>query len=187
MDKKDIYEHLANIYLDASSKRKKKKKLYPKFFKNAYVIAIALIACVIVFLSVNFPKNSPFHSEVALVLLPDAAKINFNFDPAKKEIYSLNLNKLNLTTFEAIGFSIKKKNYKDVISLRVEFVSSFKEKSEVYLANIPYKWKDYKISFSDFKHIADWSKIAYLSFSVEEWNTREKEGVVYIDNVRLLR
>jgi hypothetical protein len=26
-----------------------------------------------------------------------------------------------------------------------------------------------------------------LTFAIEEWNVKEKRGVVYIDNVRLLR
>ena len=34
MDKKDIYEHLAKIYLDASSNKKKKSAAQPRIFKN---------------------------------------------------------------------------------------------------------------------------------------------------------
>lgn len=187
MDKKDIYEHLANIYLDASSKRKKKKKTYPKFFKSFYFTTTILAACFGIILFGIFHKAKPFNSEVALVILADAAKINFNFNPAKKEIYSLNLGKLNLSKFTAIGFAVKKKSFKDTISLRVEFRNSFNEKSEVYVKNIPYKWQDFKINFSDFKQVNDWTNISELAFAVEEWNTREKEGVVYIDNIRLLR
>jgi len=187
MDKKDIYEHLAKIYLDASSKKKKKNKRYHKFFRNSVLLVSALIFGISGFIYLSYRKNRPFASEIALVLLSDAAKINFHFDPAKKEIYSLDLNKQNLTRFNALGFSVKKVNYRDNISLRVEFINSFKEKSEVYFKDIPHKWQDYKINLSDFKSINNWSEMKTLCFIIEEWNTKEKKGVVYIDNVRLLR
>jgi len=188
MDKKDIYEHLAKIYLDASSKRKKKKKVYPRFFDNIYTIsAVFLVILSLVFLPLFFKKSKVFNSEISLVLLADTAKINFNFNPAKKEVFSLALNKLNLKRFKALGFSVKKAKYNDSISLRVEFENAFKEKSEAYFKNIPSKWQDYKINLSEFKDIVDWSQIKSLSFVVEEWNAKEKSDIVYIDNVRLLR
>jgi hypothetical protein len=119
--------------------------------------------------------------------LPDAAKINFHFNPAKKEIYSLNLNKLSMVRFKALGFSVKKANYFDRISLRVEFSNVYKEKSEVYFKDIPHKWETYTIKLSDFKSINDWTEMTDLVFSVEEWNAREKKGLVYLDNVRLIK
>ena len=128
MNKKEIYEHLAKIYLDASSKRKKQTKSYPKTFKNLIFISILLIVIPSLTLFVNSRKNKFFSSEIALVLLPDAAKINFHFNPAKKESYSFDLKKLDLSRFKALAFSVKKANYQDSISLRVEFTSNFKEK-----------------------------------------------------------
>ncbi|MCX5703104.1 MAG: hypothetical protein NT066_01205 [Candidatus Omnitrophica bacterium] len=187
MDKKDIYEHLAEIYLDASSKRKKRRKAKPSIFQNRFFISIAFILALAGALFYNFQKNSPFKSEISLVLLSDAAKINFHFDPAKKEIYALDLNKLNLGRFKALAFSVKNASYPNPISLRIEFTNTFKEKSEVYIKNIPNKWKDYRIDLSGFRGLHDWSEISTLTFGIEEWNTKDKRGVVYIDNVRLLR
>lgn len=186
MDKKDIYEHLAKIYLDASLKRKKKRD--PAFFKGIIIASIFLVAGITSFFAYNLlNKNRNLSSEIALVLAPDPIKINFNFDPAKKEVYSLNLNKLDLNKFKSLGFSVKKVDYNDTISLRIEFINAFKEKSEVYIKNVPHKWKEYKIDFSEFKGINDWSSMVNLAFVVEEWNTRQKHNVVYVDNIRLVR
>lgn len=187
MDKKDIYEHLAKIYLDASSKKKKKTKGYPKLFKNILVGSLLSVLLLNFVLFIFFSQKKPFNSEVALVLLSDASKINFNFDPAKKETYSVYLNKLDLTPFKAVGFSLRKTNYSDTIPLRIEFTNRFKEKSEVYFRDVPSRWQDFKVSLSEFKKISDWSEITSLTFTVEEWNVRKKKGVVYIDNIRLLR
>ena len=71
--------------------------------------------------------------------------------------------------------------------MRIEFNSPYKEKAEYYLKNLPNKWQEFKVSLSEFKGISDWSSLSGLAFSVEEWNTNEKKGVVYIDNVRLLK
>jgi len=185
MDKKDIYEHLAKIYLDASSKRKKRSKAFPKFLKNTFFSGIALIMAAGILFFSSAQRNNPYNPETQLVLAPDVFKINFDFNPAKKEIYYLNLNNLNLNKYKTLGFTIKKQNFNDNISLRVEFVSAFREKSEVYLKDIPHKWQDYKINLAEFKGISDWSEVARLAFIVEEWNTKEKQGLVYIDNVRV--
>lgn len=193
MDKKEIYEHLAKIYLDASSKTKKKKKskAYPEIFNNAVLISIAVIFAAGIFYHFSFPhffpKNKTFKSEISLVLLPDAAKINFNFDPAKKETFNLDLKSLNLLRFKVLGFSLKNQGYGDAVSLRVEFTNAFNEKSEIYLKDIPHSWQDYKINLSEFKNISDWSEMSSLVFTVEEWNAREKKGIVYLDNIRLIK
>jgi hypothetical protein len=189
MDKKDIYEHLASIYLDASSKSSKKRKKhkgFPAIFRNLFFVSAVIAVSLGVVLASNLKKRAPFNSQVNLVLLSDAAKINFNFDPAKKEYFRINLNNLSALAYKHLGFAIKKANYADTISLRVEFANTFAEKSEIYLKDIPHKWQEYTLKLSDFKGIRDWSELASLEFAVEEWNTRENHGVVYIDNVRLL-
>ncbi len=187
MDKKDIYEHLANIYLDASSKRKKKSRAFPKLFKNLMFLGSASVFLLTAFLVARFSHRQPANSEIALLLCPDVVKINFHFDPAKKETYAVSLNNLDLSRYRTLAFSVKKMNYKDTISLRVEFTSAFKESSVVYFKDIPSKWQDYKINLSEFKGINDWSNMSGLSFVVEEWNVREKKGIVYLDNVRFLK
>jgi len=185
MVKKDIYEHLADIYLDASSKKKKKSKKYQKNFKALFFISSIVILFLAASLIGNLKsKGSPLNSEVALLVTPEVVKINFHFDPARKEWYSLNLNKLNLRRYKALVFSAKRANFKDNICLRVEFTNAFNEKSEVYIKDIPYKWGEYRIRLADFKNITDWSRMTGLAFIMEEWNVKEKRGLVYLDNVR---
>jgi len=186
MDKKDIYEHLAKIYLDASSKRKKKPK-DSKLFKNLFIAGIAFVFVLSASAVFYLKRSNNPNTEIALVIAPDAVKINFHFDPAKREIYNVSLNNLNLSRYKALAFAIKQAGYKDDMSVRIEFATGFKEKSEIYLKNIPHKWKEFRINLSQFKGINDWSAMSELSFIVEEWNAREKKGVVYVDNVRFVR
>jgi len=188
MDKKEIYEHLANIYLDASSKRKRGRKKYSKIIGiiSLFFIAPAIITLLVLSAGRNGSRNL-FPSEIALIFSSEPAKINFNFNPAKKEMYALELNRLDLAKYKTLGFSGRKINIRNNIALRIEFTNVFKERSEVYFKDIPYSWNDYRVDFTKFKNITDWSEMVSVSFSVEEWNTKEKNGVVYIDNVRVLR
>ncbi|MFA4983896.1 MAG: hypothetical protein WC559_01105 [Candidatus Omnitrophota bacterium] len=188
MDKKDIYNHLARIYLDASSETSKNSR---KKFLSANILWVVAAA---VFLSAlalaNYfkpPKVNDAYGRIALVLLDGAAKINFNFNPAKKEIYAIDLNRLSLKRFSALAFALKKSNIRNNVSVRVEFTSAFRETSEVYIKNVPYRWHDYRIELSEFKNISNWRDMRTLSFTVEEWNSKENNGVVYVDNIRLLR
>ncbi|MEI6632140.1 MAG: hypothetical protein WCL25_05970 [bacterium] len=57
----------------------------------------------------------------------------------------------------------------------------------MYLNNISEKWRDYRLNLSDFKGINSWTKVSELAFIVEEWNASSKKGIVYVDNIRLLK
>lgn len=190
MNKKEIYEHLANIYLDASSKSSK-KKLKLRHYSKPILALIILGSLSILGLgsAIIFPHitNHNKNSQTALFLYQDTTKINFNFDPAKKETLSLNLKQLNLTKYKALGFTIRKTNPKDIISLRVEFTNRFNERSEIYIRDISSKWSEQRLDFSRFAKINDWQQMKTLAFSVEEWNVREKSGIVYLDNIRVLK
>ena len=189
MDKREIYEHLAKIYLDASNKYKKKKKKQREFYLQRYLFVIALFF--ILGLGINltylFRQKQKKPIETNLVLVDTATKINFNFNPAKKETLTINLKGLNLSNFKELRFSAKNTSRKNLVSLRVELTNSFKEKSEVYIRNIPSKWQEFKISFLDFQKITDWSRMQDVSFVVEEWNASEDKGIVYLDNVRFVK
>ncbi len=187
MDKKEIYEHLARIYLDASSKKKKRTKNHLRLYSNLSIISLVLLVGAGVTLFSLASQKNKIAAETALFITNYPAKINFNFNPAKKESFTVKLNKLNLNHFKTLAFSVKNTNPKDIISLRIEFTNAFKEKSEFYLRNVPSKWKEFRIAFLDFKNITNWSEMYSLSFSVEEWNSQSEKGVLYVDNIRFLR
>lgn len=199
MHKKDIYEHLANIYLDASTKRKNKKsKKYTDIFQTLFfgsAVLIFILVTMIINISrknslllTSLNENNTITSELAFVLQPNIIKINFNFDPAKEETYRINLNDLDLDRFKALSFLARKANYDDDITLKVEFTDAAREKSEIQLYSLPsFKWQEYKINLSEFKNISNWSKMATLSFIIEEKNVKQKKGIVYLDNVRFLQ
>jgi hypothetical protein len=186
MDKKEIYEHLAKIYLDASAKKKKKNRELPGF-KYLIFVFLALTLSFTTGLSGFFFRSRQPSPQLELVLQHDVSRLDFNFDPAKKEIYAIKLKKMDLNRFKMLAFALKKHAYQDNVAVRIEFANALNEKSEVYLKNISQRWQDYRIRLGDFKNISDWSAMTDLAFTVEEWNTTQKQGTVYVDNIRLLR
>lgn len=187
MDKKDIYEHLAKIYLDASSQGKKKSRR-PVVIPQPLTVSV-IVLCVLTMGGFVLwgSHRGPRNTSTALILSPDPIKINFNFDPAKKEVAAIDLKKLNLAHYRELAFSLRRANFNDRIHLRVEMVNAYNERSEVYLQDVPHRWGEVRLKFSEFKKISDWGEMKELAFIVEEWNTKEKNGVVLIDNVRFVR
>jgi len=187
MDKIDIYEHLAKIYLDTSGKKKAKAK-ESRRFRNLFLLSIFVIGILsFSLITNNVHQKSPLDNEIAFIILPDVIKINYKFNSIKKEAYSVDLNSLNLSPFKALAFSVRKTDPNDVVYMRVELSNGYKEVSELYIKDIRYRWKSFKIALSDFKRVTDWSTMARLSFIVEEWNTKNKHGVVYIDDVKFIK
>jgi hypothetical protein len=184
MEKKDIYEHLAKIYLDTPAVSKKKFKEESDDYKLFIFIGIAVVFVFSIFFlfPISRPKN--MNPSTNLVLISEPLRFQYKFDPTKKEVYSFDMKKLNLTAYKNVNFSIKKSNYNDVMSIRVELNNVLNEKSEIYLKDITNQWKEYKLQFADFKSITQWSEMSGLSFIIEEWNTKQDSGVVFIDNVR---
>ncbi|MDD5044165.1 MAG: hypothetical protein PHU91_02985 [Candidatus Omnitrophica bacterium] len=193
MDKKELYEHLARIYLDSSKKHQRKKKKHDYLIESRHLY-IGIAVFILLGAALLLLKADPFHKKMALsgyrtalVIQPDAIKINYNFDAAKKEIYNLPLKGLDLTTYKALVFAVRRVKNNSNGSLRIEIVNSLNEKSETYIKDIPFTWKEYKIELSSLKKITDWSGTKELLFIAEEWNTKDKNDVIYIDNVRFLK
>jgi len=187
MDKKDIYDHLAKIYLDAPAVKRNKTKTLAKDHKNFIIIALAIGLGLSALVLTRFYLHKSLQQQMFLEFSSEPVKINFDLDPAKKKIFSFNLNKADLSAYNGLGFSVKKSNFEDNVSLRVELTNIFKEKSEIYIKDIPNNWKYIELNFSDFKAISDWTSMSGLAFIIEEWNTKENKGLVYIDNVRMFK
>ncbi|MCX7926981.1 MAG: hypothetical protein N2606_02465 [Candidatus Omnitrophica bacterium] len=188
MEKKDIYEHLAKIYLDSPTVKKKKKKNSSLIERQIFIIiGVIVVSLFFILISVRTYFSKPLIIQLSLVLTHEPLKINFNFNPVKKEILSFDLNNANLSRFNRLEFSCKKSRAQDTVSLRVEIENSFNEKAEIYLKDIHHRWQKVSLKLTDFKTVTDWSGIKQLNFVVEEWNAQGKDGVVLIDNVRFVR
>jgi len=105
MEKKDIYEHLAKIYLD-NTPAYKDTKHKSEDYKIYIFVVIAVVIVVSSLFLIPFSRT-PSNLQTSLVLVPDPVKIQYRFDPVKKESYSFDLKRLNLAGYKSLVFSAK--------------------------------------------------------------------------------
>ena len=184
----DIYDHLAEVYLNSSRNKKKNFTHHKSIFNNLFKRSIIVAVCFIIVLAVTFFRNKSIpKSQKVLILEANTTKIDYDFNKIKKEAAIFDLKDMNLLGFKALSFRARKSNFRDDLHMSVEFVSDFGEKSQIYIKQIPNRWKNFKIDLTEFKNISDWSHMRQLLFVLEEWNAQTKKGIVYFDNVYVLK
>lgn len=195
MEKKEIYDYLAKIYLDNNKQRPREDRGY--FLKKYWFFligAIAIAACVFFFYSLlRHPVEShkaKLHS-LYLATGNELIKIRYNFsdDSAlRKESYTIASSGLNVQDFQQIKFLARRLKNEGSLNLKIEIENSLKEVAFYYITGLTNKWKEFTISLkNDFKEISRWDNIKRISFVAEEWNTEEKDDVIYIDEIRFSR
>jgi hypothetical protein len=186
---KEIYEHLAEVYLDSSRNKNKNHPNNKSLFRNPFKVGIGVVVCFVFVLTVIIfaRKSAPHKSQLALVLEDDTRKIDYDFNNTKKKVAIYDLRNMNLLGFKSLGFRLRKGNYQDNLHMRVEFISNFGEESGIYIKQIPTRWQNYTVELTEFKDISDWVRMRQLLFVLEEWNAQAKKGNVYIDNVQFLK
>jgi len=186
MDKKEIYEHLAKIYLDASKKKKRSSEIVAArdlLFVAFFIVSISVVAIII-----TTVKSRSLSNDAPLFVNRQITKIiSHNSNPTRDEIVSFPLAELKLEGFSGLAFSARKMSPRDTLYLVIEFINFKKERSRVYLRSLDSDWKDFKLDFKEFSHISDWLSLARLSFSVEKRNRKAERGAVYISDIRFIR
>ncbi|MFH1578114.1 MAG: hypothetical protein ABIC18_03475 [Candidatus Omnitrophota bacterium] len=188
MHRKEVYEHLAQIYLGASNNKRKTPIQRAPLFKYLFALSLIVIAS-LVFVLGNVSRNQrpAVNKEIALVIEPGLTQMNFDFNLAKKEILRFDLAGLNLAEYESLKFLARKVDVSGNLHLHLGLRNRLGESSEFYLKDISGQWHDFKIALADFKGITEWSDMAELEFVIEAWNTNAKNGKLYIDTVRFLK
>lgn len=185
MEKNEVYDYLARVYFDKKTGKKKKQVL--KFRYLLFLIPVIFIGIIAyVFFGYSVKEFTPKKHSLYLATGNELIKISFNFSgpSLRKEGYVFSLNNLNASKFKNFNFESRHLASKNLIRLRIEVESSFKEIATAYISGITDKWHEYSISLDEFKGITSWVSLSKISFIVEEWNTDKKDDIVYIDNVR---
>ena len=187
----EIYEHLAKIYLESSSSKKKYSRAKPKFRFFLKFSAVATAGFLLILIAIIFLQGRPSQSEEATVAI--GSKITRISFPASGSVNegaaTFDLKGLDFLGCKTLGFSARKSNYLDKLVIRVELMDSLGGRSKVYVDQLPvYNWKDFEIRLSEFKGTSDRTKLSLLALVVEEWKTKEKDrAALYIDNIHLLK
>lgn len=192
MEKNEVYDYLAKIYLDKQPAAKAEKKAQVKGLDYwlLFLILIAIGALGILFYF-RYPSFllEPERYSLDISTGNEFIKIKYNFAlrGTKKEGYTLTLADLNAEGFSALQFKARSLKKNESIKLKVELENSLKEKSFIYINGLTDSWNKFSIAMTDFKEITQWDGLTQVSFIVEEWNVVEKDDCVYIDEIRLIK
>ena len=187
MNREDIYDHLAQVYL---GKRKqadiKKKKQFNAWLVINIFITVTIFAGVFYGLTAFLTqKGSTFEKNVIYSLHQGSIRVEYNFNSQFPPVqtFSLSLSSLDASKYNKIQFALRGKEEGAPGVIKVVVRNDKGEISSYYVQGIGLGWGDYSIPLSEFKQISDWSNIIDVSFVLESWNVVNKKGVVLIDDV----
>lgn len=195
MEKKEIYDYLAKIYLDDNKRAPKEKK--GNSFKKYRLFLITAIIVSFGALFYYFILRHPVESHKAkirslyLATGNELIKIKYNFSgdsTLRKESYTITSLGLDVQNFHELKFIARRLKNEGSLNFKIEIENSLKEAAFCYITNLSNKWKEFTIMLrDDFKEISRWDNIKRISFVAEEWNIENKDDSIYIDEIRFTR
>lgn len=187
MNKKDIYEHLANIYLDAAQKRRVRVQS-PQLKNQLFVtLSISLVASLTVITFVINPNIFTRQSAKDLIVFTNTIKLNNDINPVDHNIHNIDLQRKSYKHFTTLQFKARKTNFPNKVRLRIEMLNPQKQRASVYVNNITTKWQTYSVTLKDFKQITDWSKMLKLSFIMESNTIEPHKHNLLINEIKFIK
>lgn len=191
--KKEISDHIASTFFEKKKKppRKKDRKSLSKRILLFLLTALFILAAIKVVSTTRF-TGLHVGRRLGLIKHDGPFRLNYNFlnrATSKIEVLTIDMPEIDLREYKAIRFSLRMMdddNQKDGI-VKVSLINRRKETSSLYIQNIGPSWKVIEIPRENFHAFSDWSQLNQLSFTVEEWNLRRKEGVLLIDGVEFVK
>lgn len=191
MEKSEVYDYLAKIYLDKQPAVPTAKggnhnpALWKKYLLILIIPAIAIPALYILAarpLKFSIPKAHSIY--IATANEPIKIKFNFTDSEIKKQGEAIALSDLDVGNFKYLQLRLRRQKKYGALSLRVEVENGLKENASYYLTGLNNNWHSYNIALGEFKEITRWDTLRRVSFIVEEWNAENKEDCVYIDEIK---
>jgi hypothetical protein len=188
MNRDEIYDHLAQVYLGKRAKGdvKKKKRQF-----NAWLV-INIFITVVIFTSAFYgltafltDHNSLLQSRVIFSLHKGPVRIEYNltdsFPPVKT--FSVDVPSVDASRYAKIQFAIRGKEEGVPGVVRVVVKNRLGEEASYFVQGVGLDWQEFSIPLGEFKQITDWSNLTDISFVLESWNIDDKKGLVLIDNL----
>ena len=189
MNRNEIYDHLAQVYLGKKKKAVKTEKAQKKYF-SAWLI-INILITVLVFASTfygltAFWQHQDLTSNIVYSLHKGSIRISYNFKNSSlpEKTFAMDLPQVNASKYGSLNFSVRAKEEGNPGILKIILSNRLNEQSYYYVQNVDYKWKEISIPFAEFKNISDWTNVKDLAVVLESWNVDNPKGMILIDDLR---
>lgn len=187
MNRNEIYDHLANVYLGKRSEADRQRRR--KF--NAWLVINVLITAVI-FTSVFYgltaflaQRSSSLRSRIIFSLHNGPLLLEYNFKDSfsPTKAFAISVPTIEIAKYRALQFAIRAREEGTPGIVKVVIKNQKNETASYYVKNVGLAWQEFNIPLEEFKDITDWTDLTDISFVVESWNADHEKGVVLIDNL----
>ena len=112
-------------------------------------------------------------------------KISYDFLTAfhPDETFSLSIPQVDANRYSDFQFTVRAQDGENPGIVKIVFKNKRNEVSSFYVQGVNDRWKRVKIPLSSFDRITDWSSLSDISFVIESWNVREKQGSILLDEI----
>lgn len=187
MNRDEIYDHLAQVYLGKRGKTeiKKKKQFNAWLVINIFITAIIFTSAFYGLTAFLTHHNSSLQSRIIYSLHNGPVRIEYDltgsFPPVKT--FAVNVPTVDASKYDKIQFAIRGKEEGVPGVVKVVVKNRLNEEASYYIQGVGLDWQEFSISLDEFEEITDWSNLIDISFVLESWNIDDKKGLVLIENL----
>lgn len=187
MTRDEIYEHLAQVYLDKNSGEKKDVKKPFKLTREVRVVLTLLIVGLAFYTLTAFlsRRNDDLRSNIIFALSHSPIRIKYDLNPPYPQIkdFSIDIPSVDIGKYHRLNFSIRglEEGYPEVV--KVVLRNRRNEVAFKYIKGVNLKWQRQSIVFDEFSSISDFSSLSSVDFVLEAWNVDKKKGIILIDDL----
>lgn len=187
MNRDEIYDHLAKVYLGKknSVQETKKKKINSAWLAMNIFITLLILASSFYGLTAFLNRQQlDFKNRIVYSLNNNPIRIAYDlgypYPPVKT--FSLDVPSKDISKFHKLNISIRgmEAGYPGVVKLTLS--NQKNEKSTYFLQDIGLEWEHLSIPL-DKMRLTDMTNVTELSFVLESWNVQNKKGIVLIDEI----
>ncbi len=186
MNREEIYDHLAQVYLGKRARiEEKKPKPRPGawFVINVVITAFILTSVVYGLTAFLTQRKDVFRSRVIYALNNSPIRLTYAVGGAYPQVKNLTIAvpETDVSQYRRLNLSVSSIGGNPGI-LKVVLTNARAEQAAYHLKGVHGRWQDYSIAFDEMD-LTDWHSVQDISFVIEAWNTQDPAGAVLIDNI----
>jgi hypothetical protein len=186
MNRDEIYDHLAQVYL---GKRESVEQQKPKPRGNVWsVINIVITAFILVSVVYGLTafltqRKDMFKSRVMYALNNSPIHLTYSVGGNYPQVKHLTIAvpDIEVLKYKRLNLSLRSMSGNPGV-LKVVLKNARDEEASYYLQGLRNSWQDYSISFDEM-NMTDLKSLKDISFVIEAWNAKDPSGSVLIDNI----
>ena len=186
MNRDEIYDHLAQVYLGKREHVEiQKPKPRPSAWLVINVVITAFILTSVVYGLTAFltQRKEAFKSRVVYALNNSPIRLTYVVGGDYPQVKSLTIAvpEVDVGKYRRLNLSLRSMSGNPGV-LKVVLKNSRDEQASYYLQGLRPRWQDYSIAFDEM-NLTDLKSLKDISFVVEAWNAKDPSGAVLIDNI----